>query len=70
MVNNVTWTATGTDFVGGTLSSSSQVTVASGATGTTSAITASGSLRFFFANRWSYGTGSYTQTITFTATAL
>lgn len=69
-ISDITWTATGASFVGGTLSKTSQVTAGSGSTGGASPYTASGTLSFRLANRWTYATGSYTQTITVTATAL
>jgi hypothetical protein len=61
-ISNVTWTATGASFVGGTLSKTSSHSVGSGLN------SRSGTLSFSLANSWSYPTGTYTQTITFTAT--
>jgi hypothetical protein len=60
-ISNVTWTATGSQFVNGTLSKTTSQSVAIGPNNRT------GTLSFFLANSWSYPTGSYTQTITFTA---
>ena len=68
-INKVSWTTTDPGFVNGTLSKTSQVTIASGPTGSSN-ITVTGHLTFSFANSWAYATGSYTQTLTFTATAL
>jgi hypothetical protein len=61
-ISNVTWTATGGQFVGGTLSKTTSQSVAIGPNNR------SGTLSFFLANSWAYPTGTYTQTITFTAT--
>ncbi|HZT44280.1 MAG TPA: hypothetical protein VFA07_19095 [Chthonomonadaceae bacterium] len=62
-ISNVSWTATGASFVGGTLSSTVSRTVGSGEQN------ASGTLSFFFANSWNYPAGAYEQTITFTVMA-
>lgn len=64
-IGNVTWSASGTGFVGGTLSVDPQ-TVASGA----GSGTFTGTLSFFMLNEWSYPTGSYSDTITYTAAAI
>lgn len=64
-VGNITWSATGTGFVGGTLSVDPQ-TVASGA----GSGTFTGSLSFVMLNEWTYPTGTYSDTITYTATAI
>jgi hypothetical protein len=57
----VRWTVTGTGFVSGRLRANQAQTVASGSDD------ASGTLRFTFANSWTYTTGTYGQTVTFTA---
>ncbi len=64
-ISNLTWTASGTGFVAGTLSKSTAQSVGqwrgSG--------TRTGTLNFFLKNSWSYATGNYTQKVTFTLTA-
>jgi hypothetical protein len=64
-ISNVTWTASGSGFSGGTLSKSTAQSVGqwqgSG--------TRTGTLNFFLKNSWSYATGNYTQRVTFTLTA-
>ena len=64
-INNVTWTAGGTGFIAGTLNNSSPVTVGSWA----GSGHRTGTLTFSLANSWSYATGSYSVTSTFTLTA-
>lgn len=63
--SNVTWTATGTGFVNGTLSSSTPQTVGSW----TDSGSYAGNLNLRLGNLWSYATGTYTGSITFTLTA-
>jgi hypothetical protein len=64
-VGNITWTATGSGFVGGTLNRTSpQVLGTWGASGVQS-----GEQSFLFANRWTYATGTYTVTIVYTLAA-
>lgn len=65
-IGNVTWTATGTGFVAGTMSKSAPVTAASW---TGSGSHTDGSFSYFLANSWSYATGSYTASSTYTLTA-
>ena len=64
-ISNVTWTASGTGFSGGTMSKSTAQSVGqwrgSG--------TYTGTLNFSLKNSWSYATGNYTQKVTFTLTA-
>jgi bacillithiol biosynthesis cysteine-adding enzyme BshC len=64
-ISNVTWTASGTGFVAGTLNKSTAQPVGHW----TGSGTRTGSLSFFLKNSWSYATGSYSQTATFTLTA-
>ncbi|HZT44279.1 MAG TPA: hypothetical protein VFA07_19090 [Chthonomonadaceae bacterium] len=64
-INNVTWTATGAGYVGGTLSNASAQAVGSW----TGPGTHSGGLSYFLANSVFYSTGTYTTTITYTLTA-
>lgn len=63
--SNITWTATGTGFSGGTLSSSAPQQVGSwGASGVYA-----GNLTYRLDNLWTYATGTYTGSITYTVTA-
>jgi len=64
-IGNVTWTATGTGFVGGTLSKTTARTLASG----TGNGTLTGHQSYFLANSWNYVTGSYSQTVLYTLVA-
>jgi hypothetical protein len=63
--SSITWTATGSGFSSGTLSSSTAQTVA----GWTGSGVVTGTQSFFFKNLWSYTTGTYTLTMTFTLSA-
>ena len=63
--SNITWTATGPGFVGGTLSSSSPVTV--GAWSGSGVRT--GTQQLYFTNLWSHPTGTYTVSLLYTLTA-
>jgi hypothetical protein len=64
-ISNLTWTATGSGFVPGTMSKISPqpagIWQRSG--------TRTGTFSFFLFNSWSYATGNYTQTITYTVSA-
>ena len=62
---NITWTAAGPGYTGGTLSAASPQLVA---TWTASGVRM-GTQTFFFRNLWSYPTGIYTLTMTFTLSA-
>lgn len=62
---NISWTASGTGFTGGTLSSTSPQTVG---TWTSSGVY-TGNLVFQLSNLWSYATGNYTGNVTYTLTA-
>jgi hypothetical protein len=64
-INNVSWTATGAGYVAGTMSSSSDVPAASW-TGSNSY---GGTFSFFIVNSWTYTTGNYTVSATYTLTA-
>ncbi|MGQ9922155.1 MAG: hypothetical protein ACUVRZ_12630 [Desulfobacca sp.] len=64
-ISNVTWTASGSGFTGGTLSKTTAQDVASW----TGSGNRSGTLSFFLANSWDYATGSYTTTAQYTLTA-
>lgn len=64
-IGNVTWTASGGGFSGGTMSKSA----AQSAGQWRGPGTYTGTLSFFLKNSWSYATGNYTQGVTFTLTA-
>jgi hypothetical protein len=64
-IGNVIWGAGGTGFTAGTMSKSSPVTVGSWR----GSGSRSGTMTFSLANSWSYATGSYSATSTFTLTA-
>ncbi len=63
--SNITWTASGAGFSSGTLNVSAAQTV--GAWSGSGART--GIQTFFFKNLWTYATGTYSLTMTFTLTA-
>jgi len=63
--SNITWAASGAGFGGGTLSATTDQAVA---TWTGSGVR-TGTQTFFFRNLWSYATGTYTLTITYTLSA-
>jgi hypothetical protein len=63
--SSITWTATGSGFSSGTLSAASAQTVA----GWIGSGVRSGTQSFFFNNLWTYTTGTYTLTMTFTLSA-
>jgi len=63
-ISNVTWEATGTGYVSGTMNTTKQTAgswVGSGSR--------TGSFSYFLANSWDYATGNYTVTTTYTLTA-
>jgi hypothetical protein len=64
-IGNLTWTVTGTNFAAGTMSKTAAVSVGSWTGGGTQ----SGTQTYKLVNSWSYKTGSYTATITYTLTA-
>jgi hypothetical protein len=66
-ISNISWTASGSGYVSGTLSASTPQTVASGHN--TGNNTYNGSLSFSFKNYWSYATGSYSASLTYVATS-
>jgi hypothetical protein len=63
--SQITWTPGGAGFLAGTLSTATAQTVASW----TGSGVHSGTQSFFFRNLWSYPTGTYTLTMTFTLSA-
>ena len=64
-INQLTWTATGTGFAAGTMSSGAAQSLGSFAGGGTS----SGTQTYQLVNSWAYKTGTYTAIITYTLTA-
>ena len=63
--SNITWVASGAGFSNGTLSAASAQIVAAW----TGSGVRSGTQTFFFKNLWSYATGIYTLTMTYTLSA-
>lgn len=63
-ITNVTWTATGAGFVGGTMD-----TVAQSAGSWTGPGRRDGTFSYWLANSWDYPPGSYSQTVVYTLTA-
>lgn len=63
--SNVTWTATGPGFVGGTVSAATAQTVATWA----GSGVHNGTQSFLFRNVWTHATGTYTLTLLFTLSA-
>jgi len=63
-ITNVSWTATGTGFVAGTMD-----TVAQSAGSWTGPGEQTGTFSYFLANDWTYAPGNYTQTVVYTLTA-
>ena len=63
--SSITWTAAGAGFTGGTLSNTIAQLVASW----TGSGVRSGTQAFFFRNLWTYATGTYTLTMTYTLTS-
>lgn len=63
--SNITWVASGTAFNNGTLSASTAQIVAAW----TGSGERTGTQTFFFRNLWSYATGTYTLTMTYTLSA-
>jgi len=65
-IGNVTWTAAGTGFIAGTMNKTTAQTAASW---TGSGSHTDGSFSYFLANSWSYATGTYAASSTYTLTA-
>lgn len=63
--SNITWTATGTGFVAGTLSKVAPVTVAAWS----GSGVHSGSQQLYFRNLWTHPTGTYTVSLLYTLSA-
>jgi hypothetical protein len=64
-IGNVTWTATGTGYVAGTMSSAVDVPAGSW----TGSGSYNGNFSYFIVNSWSYVTGNYMVSTTYTLTA-
>ena len=64
-VDNLTWTATGDGFVGGTVSRVAEQVVASW----TGSGIRTGTQEYFFRNLWTHPSGTYTVTLVYTLTA-
>jgi hypothetical protein len=64
LIGNVTWTASGAGFQGGTMNKTPQ-----SAGSWTGPGSHSGTFSYFLANSWSYATGSYAVSSTYTLTA-
>ena len=64
-ISNITWTAAGTGFVGGTMNKSA----AQSAGSWTGRVNQNGTFSYFLANSWNYAPGTYTATVTYTLTA-
>jgi hypothetical protein len=64
-ITNVTWTASGAGFVAGTMNKTTAQSVGSW----TNSGSRSGTQTYALANSWTYPTGSYTATATYTLTA-
>ena len=62
-ITNVTWTASGAPFIAGTMNS---VTAQDAATLSAGSGQYAGTYSYFLANSWTYATGAYTQTATYT----
>jgi hypothetical protein len=63
--SNITWVASGAGFTNGALSATTEQAV----TTWTGSGVRTGTQTFFFRNLWSYATGTYTLTITYTLSA-
>ncbi len=63
-ISNLTWTATGTNFVAGTSSTTAQTLGSWTGSGNRS-----GTHTYSLPNSWAYATGAYTATLTYTLTA-
>ena len=64
-IGNLTWTATGTGFAGGTMDKTTAQTVGAWA----GSGLHSGAVTLKLANSWAYNAGAYTATLTYTLTA-
>ena len=65
-ISNVTWTVTGTGFVAGTMS---RLVAQTAAQGVGNVNNRTGRFTFRLVNLWTYNTGNFSQTATFTLTA-
>ena len=64
-ISNMTWTATGTGYVAGTMSGATEQTAGSW----TGSGQRTGTFSYFLANSWSYTVGNYSTSINYTLTA-
>lgn len=67
-IGKITWAASGSGFVGGTMSKTTPQTAGSGTNGTNDE-TVAGTFSYFFSNGWGYATGAYSQNLTYTLSA-
>ncbi|MBZ5554077.1 MAG: hypothetical protein LAO21_15280 [Acidobacteriia bacterium] len=65
-ISNVSWTASGAPFIAGTMNKATPQSAATFANGSG---LFGGTFNFFLANSWTYNTGAYTATVTYTLTA-
>jgi hypothetical protein len=65
-ISNVTWTASGTGYVAGTMNKTTGQSAGSWTTNGNH----TGTFSYFLANSWSYAVGTYTATTTYTLAAL
>jgi hypothetical protein len=65
-IGNVTWTATGSPFIAGTMN---KTTAQDAATFSAGSGSYTGTYSYFLANSWNYAVGSYSQTATYTLSA-
>jgi hypothetical protein len=65
-ISNVSWTASGAPFIGGTMNKATPQSAATFANGSG---LFTGTFNFVLANSWAYNTGAYTTTVTYTLTA-
>lgn len=68
-ITNVTWTATGTGFINGTMDKTTPQNVASWTGSSTGPGHYNGVCTYSLANDWAYATGSYTANAVYTLTA-
>lgn len=68
-ITNVTWTATGTGFVNGTMNKTTAQNVASWTGSSTGPNHYTGICTYSLANSWEYATGNYTANAVYTLTA-
>jgi hypothetical protein len=67
-ISNITWTASGTGFVAGTMNKTTPQTVGSW-TGSSTNAGFTGTQTYSMVNSWAYATGNYSAALTYTLTA-